>query len=151
MKKLIILLLVLFACSDSFTIGKIIRVIDGDTFVFQNSNSIFRVRMLDIDAPELSQTFGLKSKDYLQRYLDKRAKMYCKGKDCYNRTLAVLYVDGLNINEQMIKYGYAYFNHKWSDNFELMKLEYTAKINKVGLWNYDTCSPWIYRKQHKNK
>jgi micrococcal nuclease len=146
----IILLLTAFACSDGQITGKIVRVIDGDTFIYQSNNKQIRVRLLDIDAPELGQTYGPKSKDYLQRFLDKRAKMYCKGKDCYNRTLAVLYVDGININEQMIKQGYAYFNHKWSDNFELMKLEHAAKVNKVGLWNYDTCSPWIYRKQHKN-
>ena len=150
MKTLIILLLSLIACSDTYTIGKIVRVIDGDTFVYQTNNRQFRVRLLDIDAPELSQTFGLKSKDYLQRFLNKRVKMYCKGKDQYNRVLAVLYVEGVNINEQMIREGYAYFNSKWSDNFELMKLEYAAKRKRIGLWNYDTCSPWIYRKQHKN-
>lgn len=151
MKQLIILLSVfLFSCSDSEVTGKIVKVIDGDTFIFQTSNKQFRVRMCDIDAPELGQVHGPKSKDFLQRYLNKHAQLICKGKDRYNRTLATLYIDGVNINELSIKLGQAWYTEKFSNNDEYFYLQEAARILKLGLWAYDTCPPWIYRKQYKH-
>jgi endonuclease YncB( thermonuclease family) len=38
--------------------GTIIRVIDGDTYVFQTQEGSFIVRMFGIDAPERDQPFA---------------------------------------------------------------------------------------------
>jgi len=151
MKKLIFFFtLILFACSDSYTIeGKIIRVIDGDTFVFQGSGKKFKVRMSDIDAPEISQTFGLRSKDFLQRYLNRRIKLFCKGKDKYKRVLATVFCDSVNINELEIKLGYAWYTVKFSSNEHYFDLQEAAKSLKLGLWQYEHVEPWIYRLKHK--
>ena len=41
--------------------GTIIRVIDGDTYVFLTKTGSFTVRMLGIDAPERDQPFSRES------------------------------------------------------------------------------------------
>jgi endonuclease YncB( thermonuclease family) len=77
--------------------GTIIRVIDGDTYVFQTEEGSFTVRMYGTDAPERDQPFSIESADFLKRYLNKDATFKSNGTDRYKRRLGTLYVDGQDI------------------------------------------------------
>ena len=56
--------------------GKVIRVSDGDTILLQSGSQRIKVRMYGIDAPELKQSYGKDSKNYLEnRILNKNIKM----------------------------------------------------------------------------
>lgn len=48
------------------------RVIDGDTFEILWNGVKTNCRILNIDAPELKQDFGLKACDTLVKYLDRK-------------------------------------------------------------------------------
>jgi len=67
--------------------GTIIRVIDGDTFVFQTKEGSLTVRMFGTDAPERNQPFTKESADFLRQYLNKEAIIKANGVDRYGRTL----------------------------------------------------------------
>jgi endonuclease YncB( thermonuclease family) len=67
--KTLIALLVVFTFYVEPYVGKILRVIDGDTFVLQTEEGNLKIRMDGIDAPEKEQDFGLEAGEFLNRYL----------------------------------------------------------------------------------
>ena len=85
------------------------RVIDGDTLDVEGS---LRIRLVLVDAPELSQTGGPEASDYLSSLcLGKQSLVdeddYQIGDDPYGRVLAVVYCGGTNTNAAMISSGHA--------------------------------------------
>lgn len=110
----------------------IITVIDGDTVIGNDNNGRkYRIRLLDIDAPELSQKYGQLSKDYLKTLiLNKWVRIRFKGKDIYGRHLAYLYVDNKNVSGLMVKNGMAFSLKLFSVN------QILARITRKGMWIY---------------
>ena len=92
-----------------------VRVIDGDTIVVGET----RVRLEGIDAPETAQTCqrkwfgtwpcGTAATEALSRLISMKT-VTCdpRGLDKYGRTLAVCFVEGRDINAQMVRQGYAW-------------------------------------------
>jgi micrococcal nuclease len=140
------IILILFICSCKFH-GTVKRVIDGDTFVMDDNTHI---RLNNLDAPEISQTYGIQAKQFLSNLvLNKNITGIKHGKDRYGRTIADLYVNGLWINKLLVDSGYAYVYLKY-DSENLYPYEIIAKNNKRGLWAYPNISPYIFRKQFKH-
>ncbi len=89
------------------------RVIDGDTF----DTYVYRVRLADIDAPELSESGGLLAKQALSSLVS-RKDVYLDIDDVYimdryGRIVAVVYIRWnsthlLNVNKWMVDNGFAY-------------------------------------------
>lgn len=126
--------------------GTIIRVIDGDTYVFQTEEGSFIVRMQGTDAPENNQPFSKESSDFLKQYLYKDATFKSKGTDRYKRRLGTLYVDGHDINLLSIKNGCAWHFKRYSNDIQYAQAEEYARKNKVGLWKLDNpIPPWNWR------
>ena len=119
---LLIIAVTVCAQQDSVLgIARIARVYDGDTFYadFYHLPAIFGknlgVRLVGIDTPEMT------SKDSCEKVLAREAKFFlerkligaCKvelrsiSRDKYFRLDAVIYADGLNLNQMMIDSGYA--------------------------------------------
>jgi endonuclease YncB( thermonuclease family) len=136
-------ILIFFSCDRQ---GQITRVIDGDTFVF---NYHTKIRMLNIDAPELSQPFGQESKEFLKQYEGKRCTIKTQGKDKYGRTLAVLYVDNQNINLLSVNRGLAWKFMSHDENYQ--QAQTYAQDHKLGLWANDVIEPYQWRKQHEKR
>ncbi len=85
------------------------RVIDGDTVDVEGGH---RIRLVLVDAPELSETGGQEAKGYLTSLcLGKLALIdeddFQVGEDPYGRVLAVINCGGTNANAAMISSGYA--------------------------------------------
>ena len=83
MKKNILILCFLtltFLGYSQTYIGTIIRVIDGDTYVFQTKDGSFVVIIQGRDAPERDQPFCKESTEFLSKYLNRDviAKVYVK-------------------------------------------------------------------------
>jgi endonuclease YncB( thermonuclease family) len=128
--------------------GKITRVIDGDTFNMQTATGIIKVRLDGIDCPENKQPFSADSKAFLNRYLNMQCKLTAKGKDRYGRILAVLWVDGTNINLLMVHKGYAWHFKKYSKDTALAEAEIKARESRKGLWQEpNPIAPWDWRKR----
>jgi micrococcal nuclease len=118
-------------------------VIDGDTFILENGET---VRLIGIDAPELSQPGGEESRKYLTRLILNKGVTLETGRedqDKYNRLLRFVYLGNLCINEEMIIQGYA--EARYSTEIPIreqyIQLEIEAETAKAGLWSNNIFQP----------
>ena len=155
LKRYLATLLLLIICTPSYADqyeGRVIKVIDGDTIWVKTSNKHIKIRLSYIDAPELKQTYGVRSKNFLTNLiLDKNVQINANKKDRYNRHLGEVYIHSANesvfVNAKMLKSGNAWIYLKHRDNSYLKNLENYARIKKIGLWSEGTpVEPWIYRR-----
>lgn len=129
---------------DSFSLieGKILKVSEGDTVSVENSDGkVFVIRMLGIDAPDLNQSFGEKSRKALSALiLHKSATVIIRRRDSKNRFLGTLYCAGQDVNLFQLETGMAAFLEKdglaptAADRSIYQQAEQKAKINSLGLW-----------------
>ncbi|RAP34418.1 nuclease [Candidatus Marinamargulisbacteria bacterium SCGC AG-439-L15] len=125
--------------------GRVIRVIDGDTVWFQPRNQQkLKLRLLGIDAPELKKPYGKASKKELhQKCTRVPAEIILKGKDRYSRHLGILYCNGQNMNEWLVRQGLAHA-YKKTKNKVYKVWEIEAAYQKRGMWKEK-------KKQNKKK
>lgn len=131
---------------------KVTKITDGDTIhaVDKHGHTI-KLRLLHIDAPEISQAFGKESKEHLSRKImgyyitieeTKPDKRYP------DRTLGVVYLGGRNINLEMLQDGYAWHYSQFSHVVMYEEAEKKARKWQRGLWKEkNPLEPWEYRKQ----
>jgi len=95
------------------------NVIDGDTI---DVGGVGRVRLVGIDAPERGQPGYEKATNYVKsKCLGKTVYLdidNARPKDKYGRTLAIVYVDGININQELLRLNYAEVLHIPPSEFE---------------------------------
>ncbi|MBU7048000.1 MAG: thermonuclease family protein [Theionarchaea archaeon] len=119
-------------------------VIDGDTFKLKTGET---VRLIGIDAPELSQPGGEESRKYLAHLILNKGATLEKGfedRDKYNRLLRFVYIDDVCINEEMIRQGYAEARYMSSEDpirEYYIQLEIEAETAKAGLWSDNIFQP----------
>lgn len=134
----------------AYQVKSIKKIIDGDTFdcILDLGFDVLleaRVRMAGIDTPEsrtrdkVEKKFGLASKTYLKDKMNKAENIIVrteldneKGK--FGRVLGTVYLDGVNINQQMINEGYAVAYHGQSkDDVEGQHMKNREKLLKEGI------------------
>ena len=142
MIRLFILLLPLFLFALS---GQVVKISDGDTItILTQERQQVKVRLYGIDAPEKKQPYGQKSKQFLSNLIAGRSvEIQEKGKDRYKRVLGIVYLDGQDINEQMVLNGYAWAYVKYSKIYA--KQELKARSQNLGLWRDKPIPPWVFR------
>lgn len=126
---------------------KVTVVEDGDTVRLGVGGDQRTVRLYGIDAPELSQPYGDKAKQYLWWWtLGKDVILAEKGKDAAGGTLGVITRDGgLNVNQEMLELGLAWRARNSKDG-ALAQFEEKARSAKKGLWADDApVPPWEFR------
>ena len=154
-RTLIILSFFLSSASLSQTIikGKA-KIIDGDTIHIGKN----KIRLHGIDAPETNQTCkikediwncGIESSLALENIILNH-EIYCEiiGIDHYKRYVANCFVNKLNINQYMVRNGWAIAYRYYSLNY--INDEEFAKHNKLGIWQGEFQIPYIFRKNKKN-
>lgn len=128
------------------------RVIDGDTIIVINKEGKEeRVRLLLIDTPESvhpteeEQKFGKEASDFAKKHL-KQGEIVTleKGnpeKDKYGRTLAYVFVEGVNFNQLILEEGYARVAYVYEPNTKYLKefkeAENRAKTKNLNIWSID--------------
>ena len=72
--------------------GRVVRVVDGDTYDVLAGGTVYRVRLLGVDAPEPDQPFGHQAGDSVARLLgpQRLVRLKRRGVDLYGRTLATV-------------------------------------------------------------
>jgi endonuclease YncB( thermonuclease family) len=166
--------LILFFLSFSFLIFasgswagqfKVTRVCDGDTIKAKGHDIEIMVRLVGIDAPEIShrkgqpsQPYSQKSKKYLSSLiLNKTVGVKGYGLDRYHRILGVIYLEGKNINLEMIRVGLAeVYRGKPPHGLDMepfQKAEIQAEQAKNGFWSLGDkyVSPREWRKAQRQK
>ncbi len=130
--------------------GKVIKITDGDTVtVMTTDHSKYKIRLSGIDAPERKQPFGKKSKQMLSRFIGKKMiTAKCTGKDRYKRHICTIYLNGNDINAEMVANGGAWVYRKHYKGSYYYTLENQAKVKKLGLWRTSEAQaipPWQWR------
>ena len=151
MIRLIIFAFTLVPCLAFAGTCKVIDISDGDTFTcFTDENEQIKVRLAEIDAPEMDQPYGGNSKQSLYDVISSEmVKLDVQDTDSYGRTVArVTRMDGVDVNAQQIKVGAAWAYPKHLKDKSLLALETEAKSNQLGLWalpTSDQIPPWEWR------
>lgn len=131
--------------------GKIVGVSDGDTvMLLDSSNTQYKIRLDEIDAPESGQAYGKRAKEYLSDLIfGKIVTIEYTKKDRYKRILGIIYLNDKNINEEMVKAGYAW-RYYYNKSDKLLELQNKAKAQRKGLWrDKNAIDPYLFRKSKK--
>ena len=157
MKNIIITSAILFLISSS-TFSKTIigyaRIIDGDTI---NINK-YKIRLYGIDAPEIKQTCKIEFQDWfcgeqstkelMKLINNQEVKCVTNDIDIYKRYIAICSVNKININQWMVKSGWAIAYRYYSTDY-IIEEKY-ARDKKLGVWKSEFMKPYAYRQQNKN-
>ncbi len=144
------------ASSSSFT-GRTIDVADGDTItVLNQNNESVKIRLAGIDCPEGSQVYGNLAKQFtVSKVSGRRVRIVPDTIDRYGRTVALVLINGENLNEQIVAngLGWVYKEYCTADYcIDWLKLEETARNAHRGLWeDKNPQPPWEYRAEHRGK
>ena len=127
-----------------------IAITDGDSLKGIYKNELIKIRLAEIDAPELKQAFGIESKNCLKRLIkqsDSKVFFKFKEKDRYDRHVGWIYSEDLDINLEMVKKGCAWVYDRYVKRKVLFKHQDNARENNIGLWkNSEAIAPWKWRR-----
>jgi micrococcal nuclease len=126
--------------------ARVTRIVDGDTIVVKVQGRDYKVRYIGMDTPETTdprrpaQYFGKEAADKNRELVE--GKMVILEKDVsemdrYGRLLRYVWVEGVMVNAEMVRLGYARSytyppDVKYQDVFATLEKE--ARENKRGLW-----------------
>lgn len=129
--------------------GKVVGITDGDTLtLLTEGNRQIKIRLSDIDTPERGQAFGKRATQALAELAYREdARIVYVDTDRYGRMVGRVYVDGVDVNRQLVAEGFAWVFRRYSDDAELLALESQARKKKIGLWaDPNPIPPWEWRR-----
>jgi len=128
------------------------RVIDGDTLAVSGQH----IRLDGIDAPETKQVCqrdgdwrcGLAATEALQALVG-TSEVRCEGstKDRYKRLIATCWAGSVNLNEAMVRSGWAVAYRRYSARY--VPAEDEAKGKGAGVWASVFVPPWKWRRRER--
>ena len=133
-------------------VWRVVGVHDGDTLTcLDETNTQQKVRLAEIDAPELGQDYGKVSREALaEMVFGKTVTVTEEGKDRYGRWIAHLQVNGADVNRQMVATGNAWHYADYSRDTTLATLQTDAQTRRLGLWSQpEPVAPWDFRQTVK--
>lgn len=145
---------------DTTLQARIVGVHDGDSITaLLASYQTLKVRIRNIDAPELDQPFGYRAKQAMSALVfGREVELRVSGLDRYGRTLALVYVDGADAGLALVTSGLAWPYYRYlteapaalQDDY-LNAAERAQKL-RIGLWSdADPVPPWQWRKAEKER
>jgi endonuclease YncB( thermonuclease family) len=128
------------------------RIVDGDTIDIAGT----RIRLEGIDAPEAGQTCETAKSELWEcgdlatktlRTMTAQRDVTCvsRGLDKYGRLLGICYVEGVDINAQMVERGLAWAFVKYSKIY--VAHEARAQTAGIGIWQGRAQPAWDYRRR----
>ncbi|MFB9864698.1 thermonuclease family protein [Rufibacter immobilis] len=129
---------------------KVIAIKDGDTIELLKDGKPLRIRLQGVDCPEKNQDFGTRARQFTSDLVfGQYVSMVVHDTDRYGRTVAeIILPDGRNLNQELVKNGYAWHYTAYSKDKELARLEAEARAAKRGLWEQPSPqAPWDFRKK----
>jgi micrococcal nuclease len=157
-KSLILLISLLFfqitnnsANAETIT-GTIDSVKDGDTITIISKDKRVEIRLFGIDTPEKTQAFGQAARNFTGGKAAKgEIRVESITKDHDGRTVAIVFVNGINLNEQIVSQGFGWVYRQYCKKSfctDWLKLEADAKAAHKGLWaDANPTPPWEYRQK----
>jgi len=137
------------ASSQPVLTGVVSKVNDGDTLEVRLASGQVTVRLHSIDAPERDQPHGRDAFAALyERVGNRSVELQIVEQDQYDRQVAVVLVEGRNINAELVREGHAWAYRQYLSDEEFCHLEEAARVGKTGLWALSPdkqIAPWEWR------
>lgn len=129
-------------------------VVDGDTL---DVGAHTRIRLANIDAPEISHGYGRPGQPYGQaakaaliaKLKVGGVRLKCLDVDRYGRQVCEVYQEKINVNRWLVENGFAWANTasgRYLRDRQYLVLQEQAKAAHKGLWaEPDPIAPWQWR------
>jgi len=178
-KLLLIHVLLAFLCIPNITQAKdplrtiegvVAKVSDGDTIHLKDGlGTKVKVRLYGIDAAETEksnkktgriskpgQPYGEEAFQALKSMIyRKQVKLEIMAIDQYKRSVGIVWLNGKNINQEMVAKGWAWAYRQYLDRphaSEYIQAEEQARDKRLGLWQQNNPEPpWEFRKRLKKE
>lgn len=141
--------LLCLAAAGPVLLGKVTRVVDGDTLIVQLSSGPIRVRLYGIDAPEHDQPGGREATAALTLLVGgARIELEPVSQDRYFRMVARVRRGRVDVNAEMVRQGKAWVYRRYlrAEDRDWCTLENAARRAHKGLWALDhPIPPWDFR------
>ena len=138
---------------DEVLYGRVVSVIDGDSFKAKIQGVVMNFRMADIDAPEIDQPFGGEARSMLTAALEgKDVVMLRVDDDPYSRFVVQVWTANLHVNREVMARGAAWFDREYANDDCLYQVENVAREAKRGLWSLPLekrIEPWVWRQRKR--
>lgn len=133
--------------------GRVTRVIDGDMIRVTDRVGVHKVRLFQIDAPELDQAFGREAAAALfKRIGGKPVRVEWTMQDPSGWILGTVYLDDIEINMWMIEEGCAWHDRRTGPAPHYSAAEKKAREAKLGLWSDPAAvNPMNFRRARQTK
>ena len=111
--SLLLVLLPLLAWSQEL-IGRVVRVVDGDTLVLLDGDHVqHRIRLAGIDCPERKQPWNARAKEFLSDHVfDQTVTVDWTKRDRYERFVGKVVRDGRDVNLALVADGLCWWYRK---------------------------------------
>lgn len=95
--------------SSAVLVGRVVKIVDGDTIDVQLSTGPIRVRLHGVDTPERGQPWGKESTAALTALvMGKEVDIEPFSQDRYERMIGIVFLGDLNVNLELVKRGHAW-------------------------------------------
>lgn len=131
--------------------GQVIAIVDGDTFSVKVQGVVMKFRLQGVDTPEPDQPYGASASAVLSEIIRGHdLVLVFDDVDAYGRIVAQAWVGKLEINEEMVRRGAAWFESEYAHDDRLYWVEQDARKRKAGLWALpakDRVELWVWRER----
>ncbi|MCB9784417.1 MAG: thermonuclease family protein [Candidatus Omnitrophica bacterium] len=134
--------------TDQALSGTVLTVADGDTMTLRVDGQKVKVRLQGIDCPERQQAYGQEAGDFIREQVQgEQVEVRKLGVDQYDRVLGEVFLNGENLNKELLREGLAWWYEKHArDRTDYRDLQDEAKREGRGLWSDpDAIPPWEFR------
>ncbi len=134
------------------------RVLDGDTVIVRGWSQ--RVRLANIDAPEMSHGYGrpgqpysVQSSKWLAEQLEGKSgvTVKCVDKDRYGRRVCDFFRNGEHVNKAAVRAGIAWANTasaRYLRDKSVLAAQEEARAARRGIWTQPSPTPpWQWRRE----
>lgn len=136
--------------------GTVSKVYDGDTLhVIDGDGAKHKIRMAYIDAPEMKQAYGTRSRDNLRAAAEgRKVSVRVFDTDRYQREVAQVFVGKTDLNLMQVQDGAAWHYKSYAkeqqdkaDFADYADAQIQAERERKGLWKAkNPQAPWAYRR-----
>jgi endonuclease YncB( thermonuclease family) len=131
--------------------GKVVGISDGDTLTILVERKQVKVRLTEIDAPELRQAFGQRARQSLGELCASHAVVLrTSGKDRFGRVLGRVECAGVDASAEQVRRGMAWVFDRYVTDHGLYALQHKAREARLGLWaENNPVAPWQWRAENR--
>lgn len=142
--------------------AQVTAVDDGDTIAVLVAGQRHKIRLSDIDAPEVTHCSRKPQEECLHKgqphgeesgrnlaalVMGRQVRLACNDYDArYSRSVCRVYAGNVDANYMQVKAGLAWFNKKYSRDALVQRAELEARSSRTGIWaDRNPIEPWTWR------